>query len=77
MPALQELAEDRSTEVLPTLQNIFLEEPQPSGTVQACIQQFIAMRQAINHPITVSLWGNSKKDMNHKTGFHDFRDLSH
>ena len=77
MPALQELAGDRSTEVLPTLQNIFLEEPQPSGTVQACIQQFIATRQAISHPITVTRWGNSKEDMNHKTGFLDFRRLSH
>ena len=77
MPALQELAEDRSTEVLSSLHDIFLEEPQPSGTVQACIQQFIATRQAISQPITVSRWDNSKKDMNHKTGFHDFRDLSH
>ena len=77
MPALQELARGRSTEVLPTLQNIFLEEPQPSGTVQACIQQFIATRQATGHPIAVSLWGNSKKDTSHKTDFYGFLHLSH
>jgi hypothetical protein len=77
MPALQELTRGRSTEVLPTLQNIFLEEPQPSGTVQACIQQFIATRQATGHPIAVSHWGNSKKDTGHKTDFYGFLHLSH
>ena len=54
VPALQELVGDRATEVLPSLQNIFLEEGQRSGPVQEGIQQFMTVRQATNHPITVS-----------------------
>ena len=63
MRALQELVGGRSTEVLPTLQNIYLEELQPSGAVQACIQQFVATRRATGHPIAVSRWDTSKQDM--------------
>ena len=54
VPALQELVGDRATEVLPTLENIFLEEGQRSGPVQEGIQQIVAVRQATNHPIAVS-----------------------
>ena len=56
VPALQELVEGRTTEVLPALQNIFLEETQPSGPVQEGIEQFIATRQATDNPITISRW---------------------
>ena len=52
--ALQELAEGRTTEVLPALQNIFLKGLQPSGPVQEGIRQFAASRQATGRPITVS-----------------------
>ena len=62
MPALQELVGGRTTEVLPTLQNIFLEVLQPSGSVQEGIQQFIAARQVTIHPIAVSLWENSRQN---------------
>ena len=62
MPALQELVGGRSMEVLPTLQNIYLEELRPSGAVQACIQQFVAARQVANCPIAVSHWDNSQED---------------
>jgi hypothetical protein len=62
-PALQELTEGRMAEVLPTLENIFLEELQPSGTVQEGIQQFIATRQVTSHPIAVYRWDNSKHDI--------------
>jgi hypothetical protein len=62
-PALQELTVGRATEVLPTLQNLFLEEFQPSGTVQAGIQQFAATRQVTSHSIEVSRWNNSKQDI--------------
>jgi hypothetical protein len=51
--ALQELIGDRTTEVLPVLQNIFLEGLQPSGPVQEGIGQFVAARQ-LTRPITVS-----------------------
>jgi hypothetical protein len=54
VPALQELVGHRATEVLPTLENIFLEEGQRSGPVQEGIQQVVAVRQATNHPIAVS-----------------------
>jgi hypothetical protein len=54
VPALQELVGGRTTEVLPALQNILLNEHQPSGPVQEGIQQIVSVRQAIGHPIAVS-----------------------
>ena len=51
IPALQELVGVRATEVLPTLEHIFLEEGQQSGPVQEVIQQVVTVRQATNHPI--------------------------
>ena len=56
VPALQELVGGRSTEVLPTLQNIFLEEVQSSGPIQEGIRRFVATRQVASHPIAVSRW---------------------
>ena len=59
LPALQELVEGGPTEVLPTLQNIFVEELQLSEPVQEYVRRFdhfVAMRQAIGHPIAVSHW---------------------
>jgi hypothetical protein len=56
VPALQELVGSRTTEVLPTLQNIFLEQLQSSGPVQEGIGKFIAARQLFGHSITISLW---------------------
>jgi hypothetical protein len=58
MPALQELIGARTTEVLPTLQNIFLEGLHPPGPVQECIGQFVAARQVAGHPIAISRWEN-------------------
>ena len=52
--ALQALVEDHSTEVLPVLQNIFLEGRQPSEPIQEGIGHFVAARQLTRHPITVS-----------------------
>ena len=40
--ALQELSGERVTEVLPALENLFLEGPQPSGPVKEAIRKFIA-----------------------------------
>ena len=62
VPALQELVGSRATEVLPTLQNIFLEELQPSGPVKEGIEQFVATREVASHPITVSRWETSQRD---------------
>ena len=54
VPALQELVGGRTTEVLPTLQNIFVERLEPSGLVQEGIGQLVSMRQVTGHPIVVS-----------------------
>ena len=62
MPSLKELVGGRTTEVLPTLQNIFVEGLQSSGPVQESIRQFVAARQVTGHPIAVFLWENSEKD---------------
>ena len=61
VPALQGFVGGTATEVLPTLQNIFLEELQTSGPVQEGIRQFIATRQA-SHSIIISLcqWDRGK-----------------
>jgi hypothetical protein len=56
VPALQELVGDRATEVLPGLQNIFLEGLEPSGPIQEGIEKFVAMRRVTGHPIRVSRW---------------------
>ena len=55
-PALQELVGERATDVLPALENLFLEGLQESGPVREAIEKFIAMRQLLGYPITVSLW---------------------
>ena len=68
VPALQELVGVRTTEVLPTLQNLFVEELQPSGSIQEGIQQFIATRQVTGHPIEVSCWDHSERDKSWKGG---------
>ncbi|KAF8503249.1 hypothetical protein F5888DRAFT_1886948 [Russula emetica] len=51
-PALQELA----GEVLPSLQNLFLDDPHPSWPVEGAIGKFAAARQLAGHPIAVSFW---------------------
>jgi hypothetical protein len=53
---LQGIVGGRTTEVLPTLHNIFIEGCLPSGPIQEGIVQFIAARQVTNHPIAVSRW---------------------
>jgi hypothetical protein len=55
-PALQELVEERVTEVLPALQTLFLDGTPPSGPAQEAIGRFVAARQLAGHPIAVSLW---------------------
>jgi hypothetical protein len=55
-PALQKLVGGRVTEVLPALQNLYLEGLEPSGHIQEAIGKFISARQLSGHPMTVSLW---------------------
>ena len=51
--ALQEIV---GTEVLPSLQNIFVEGLEPSGPFQENIGQFVAARQLSGRPIAISVW---------------------
>ena len=53
-PALQELVGGRTTEVLPTLENIFFEGFQPSGPLHECIEKFVAARRLTSHPVAAS-----------------------
>ena len=55
-PALQELTGERTTEVFPALQNLFLEGFRPSEPVHEGIARFISARQLINHPVVISVW---------------------
>jgi hypothetical protein len=52
--ALRELV--GMTEVLPGLQNIFVEDLEPSGPFQENIGDFVAARQLSGHPIAISRW---------------------
>ena len=54
--ALRELVGGRITDVLPNLQNIFLEGLEQSASFQECIGQFLATRQLLDHPIAISVW---------------------
>ena len=56
VPALRELVGERATEVLPSLQSLFLEETPPPGPVQEIVEQFVAARQLASCPIAVSRW---------------------
>ena len=54
-PTLQGLVGGRVTEVLPALQTLFLEGTLPSG-VQETVDNFVAARELVGHPIAVSHW---------------------
>jgi hypothetical protein len=65
MPALGELVREGATEVLPTLEDLFLEEPHPSEPksepVQEAIRRFVVARQLANHPVGISLWDRKRR----------------
>ena len=50
------LQEGGTTEVLSTLQNLYLEGYQSSESVQEGIAQFISARQLTNRPVAISTW---------------------
>ena len=54
--ALQELVGARLTEVLPSLQNIFLDRFEPSGPFPKNVEQFVTERRLSAHPVAVSNW---------------------
>jgi len=55
-PALQEITGGGTTEVLPTLQNLYLEGFQSSESVQEGIAQFTSARQLTSRPVFISNW---------------------
>ena len=55
-PILQNLVGARATEMLPTLQNLYLEGLRPWGSIQEGIEKFVAARRLSGNPISVSLW---------------------
>ena len=61
-PALQELVEGRTTEVLPALQNIFLKGLESLRFVHDSIGKLVAARQAANHPIGIFPWTELEED---------------
>ncbi|KAI9510570.1 hypothetical protein F5148DRAFT_553454 [Russula earlei] len=55
--ALKKLGEERViTEVLPALQNIFLEGLEPFGSVPRYVEGFVAARNLSGHPVAVHRW---------------------
>ena len=59
-PALQELVGGRTTEVLPTLENISLEGFQPLGPLLEGMEKFLAARSLTSHPVAVSRWDKER-----------------
>ena len=66
MLALQELVGSKTTEVLPTLENIFLNKPGLSGPVQEGMRRFVDARQVTGHPVAVL---DSRQTTRTRTGF--------
>ena len=54
--ALQGPVGEGAMEVLPTLENVFIEQFLPSGSVYNDIKLFVAGRQLSGWPIVVSCW---------------------
>ena len=56
-PSLQELVGEQVTEILPALQNIFLEGIRSPGPVPEGIRKFIAARELSGRPVALHHWG--------------------
>ena len=50
------LVDSRATEILPNLENIFIEGLESSEPVQEGIGQLVAARQVTSHPVAVTCW---------------------
>jgi len=59
-PALQGLSGEQVKEVLPALQDLFLDASQPSGPVQEALREFISTRQLSGRPVAIHLWEKGK-----------------
>src|SRR5258708_10558205 len=58
--ALQELVGARITEILPSLQNIFMRRLEPRGPFQERIGQFVAARRLSGHPVAIPIWNKEE-----------------
>jgi hypothetical protein len=56
MPVLKGVPGESITEVLPALQNLFLEEDRPSKLVQEAMRQFTTVRKLSGRPVAVQRW---------------------
>ena len=54
--ALQGLVGGTMTGILPGLENIFVDRPEPSGPLEENIEQFVAARQLSDRPVAFSFW---------------------
>ena len=56
--ALEKLPEERVTEILPALEDLFLEgyDSESSGLVQDAVKSFVSMRQLSGHPLVLQCW---------------------
>jgi len=59
--ALENLTRESATEVLPTLNELFLEDSGPSGFVKENVESFVSIRQLSGHPIVVRRWERKRK----------------
>jgi hypothetical protein len=64
-PALGQLGGEIVTEVLPTLENVFIEKFQNSGHVNEAFWKFAATRQLSGHPIVISDWDRTGREAGH------------
>ena len=51
----------RVTEILPSLQNVFVEGLNPSGPLRENIEQFVAARRLSGNPIAISDWDGKRR----------------
>ena len=56
VPALQEFLRGTVTDALPALESLFVDNLESSGPVQEVIEQFVAARQLIGHPVGIFPW---------------------
>jgi hypothetical protein len=62
-PALEELGGEMVTEVLPALENVFIEKFQLYGPVYKAFRNFAATRQLSSHPIVISDWDRTGREV--------------
>jgi len=53
LPALQEFTGEGATNMLPALQNFFIQGPEPLGPIYEAIEKFVNARRLSGHPIAV------------------------